>query len=180
MKTRLFITAIESLECESAFHKAPKNEDYTKWVWLFEKHGQSHALALALSELNERPIIDNDGLFERGWAAIESYTHTDLPKGSSSWLYTTPLLDPITKLKERVMRKKMNATHVMSASSDRSGANSLAPGDEMAVVSPPTAEDQQFNWVRLFSSLRSQHLAASERRASFRTTADSGLVERMG
>lgn len=158
MKTRLFITAIESLECESAFHKAPKNEDYTKWVWLFERHGQSHALALALSELDERPIIDNDGLFERGWAAIESYTHADLPKGSSSWLYTTPLLDPITKLKERVMRKKMNATHVMSASSDCCGANSLTPGDEMVIVPPPTAEDQQFDWVRLFSSLRSQHL----------------------
>lgn len=156
MKTRLFITAIESLEYESAFHKVPKSEGFSQWTWLFEKHGQSHALALILLELSERPIFDSDGLFERAWTAITSYSDPDRPKGHSLRPYKAPLFEPIAKLREKVMRRKMDAMSSSSACSG--GVNDMTSVDELGPCSTPAAEDQPIDWVCCFSSLVSQSL----------------------
>lgn len=179
MKTRLFITAIESLEYESAFHKMPKSEGFSQWTWLFEKHGQCHALALILLELSERPVFDSDGLFERGWTAVTSYSDPDRPKGHSLRPHKAPLFEPIAKLREKVMRRKMEA---MSSSSDCTrGVDGMTSVDELTPYPVPAAEDQPIDWVCCFSLLGSQYLDCVVREeVSFWTTADSGLVERMG
>lgn len=145
-ETRLFITAIESVEYESKFHKLPKSEGFSQWTWLFEKHGQCHALALILLELSERPIFDSDGLFERGWAAVTAYNDPDRPKGHSVRPYKAPLFEPIVKLREKVMRRKMNAT---PPSNCDGGASDMVSLDEYPV---PTAEEQPINWVCCFPS----------------------------
>lgn len=151
MKIRLFITAIESLEYETLFHKVPKSEGFSQWTWLFEKHGQSHALALILLELSERPIFDSNGLFERGWAAITSYSDPDRPKGHTLRPHKAPLFEPIAKLREKVMKRKMDA---MSSSSDCGREmNDMTSVDELTPCPVPVAEDQPIDWVCCFSSL---------------------------
>lgn len=146
VKIRLFVAAIESFEYESAFHRVPRDECYSQWTWLFEKHSQCHALALILLELNDRPVGDKDGLFERGWTAISSYTFPDQPKGNSTRPYKAQalLFEPIVRLREKV-RRKINATL------DCNRANSMALGNE-------PIEDQPIDWVCVFSPLLSQSL----------------------
>lgn len=143
MKIRLFVAAIEAFEYQSGFIKAPKDEGYSQWTWLFEKHSQCHALALILLELNERPVGDKDGLFERGWTAVSSYTFPDSPKENSTRPYRSqpPLFEPIAKLREKV-RRKINTTL------DCNGANSMTSGNELM-------EDQPIDWVCVFSPLGS-------------------------
>lgn len=146
VKIRLFVAAIESFEYQSTFHKGPKDEGCGQWTWLFERHSQCHALALVLLELNERPVGDKDGLFERGWNAVTSYTFPDSPRGNNTRPYKEqrPLFEPIAKLREKVRRK-------INAALDCNGANIMASGNELM-------EDQPIDWVCVFSPLGSQSL----------------------
>lgn len=157
---RLFITAIESLEFGCAFAGDSKSKGYNQWNWFFKKHGQAHALALVLLELNERPIPDEDGLYERAWAAIYGYCEKDL------WALENPMQTsktciwkPLAKLKDKALKRKMNALGASAQAESFSRANGTAPESNQELPADPTLmvmEDSPIDWVCFRSPLDSQ------------------------
>lgn len=66
VKERLFITSVQVIEFS---YLLEKNENTSKWGWLFHTYMQWHAVAFVLSELCVRPSGPS---FERAWKAVES------------------------------------------------------------------------------------------------------------
>ncbi|RPB06877.1 hypothetical protein P167DRAFT_514136, partial [Morchella conica CCBAS932] len=107
LKERLFIAALETLEYGAAFAVNSRSHGYAQWNWFFQKHGHPHSLALVLLELNERPIHDSNGLYERAWRAVDGYFNRDL------WSMGKPVLSekiclwkPLGRLRDKALKRR--------------------------------------------------------------------------
>lgn len=67
IRQRLFISAIEVLECSYLLISDPRSKQYR---WLFKTYSSLHALAYTLLEICRRPWTP---LVERGWLAAEEF-----------------------------------------------------------------------------------------------------------
>lgn len=67
IRQRLFISAIEVLECSYLLISDPRSKQYR---WLFKTYSSLHALAYTLIEICRRPWTP---LVERGWLAAEEF-----------------------------------------------------------------------------------------------------------
>lgn len=148
---RLFRTAIECLEYGYAFAGESKSKGYNQWNWFFQKHGQTHALALVLWELNERPTFDEDGLYERAWAAVQGYFENDLwAMGKPVAGENTCLWKPLAKLRDKAMKRRMNARGVSMQAEDYSEASGTASENSQELPPDSTMmvmEDSPIDWV---------------------------------
>lgn len=107
LKERLFIAALETLEYGAAFAVNSRSHGYAQWNWFFQKHGHPHSLALVLLELNERPVFDANGLYDRAWRAVDGYFNIDL------WSMGKPVLSekvclwkPLGRLRDKALKRK--------------------------------------------------------------------------
>lgn len=160
---RLFLTAIELLEHGSSFAANSQSQGYNQWNWFFQKHGHAHALALTLLELNERPIFDTDGLYERGWAAVDNYFNKDL------WQTGMPILSekiclwkPLARLRDKALKRKNRALGVVEGHNGGGGPD-LQGGQELT-VDPGllVMEDSPIDWVGCFSGFPDCIIAYAE------------------
>jgi hypothetical protein len=106
VKERLFITSVEVIEFSFLLER---NENTSKWGWLFRTYMQWHAVAFVLSELCVRPSGPS---YERAWKAVESVFDKRIlePTSKQKGMLWKPLKQLWTRAKAiRDKRPKGNA-----------------------------------------------------------------------